>query len=239
MKHEYIVRASSVGALMTKGKAKGNEWGDTAINEIKKAVLFNKYGIREELNSKYLEKGIQNEMESILTASRVYDWNFDVMANKQRYVNEWVTGEPDVYRSNPELLGDVKSSWDASTFPFMETQLKNKSYEYQMQTYIWLTGINEAQLCYVLTNTPEHMINDQIQRLMYKLSARPENIMRDLSDIELEAEKTIRQNSIFDQIPIEKRVKRFIVKRNDETIEAIKQRVENAREIYDQIYSNI
>jgi len=224
---------------MTKGKAKGNEWGDTAINEIKKAVLFNKYGIREELNSKYLEKGIQNEMESILTASRVYDWNFDVMANKQRYVNEWVTGEPDVYRSNPELLGDVKSSWDASTFPFMETQLKNKSYEYQMQTYIWLTGINEAQLCYVLTNTPEHMINDQIQRLMYKLSARPENIMRDLSDIELEAEKTIRQNSIFDQIPIEKRVKRFIVKRNDETIEAIKQRVENAREIYDQIYSNI
>jgi len=224
---------------MTKGKAKGNEWGDTAINEIKKAVLFNKYGIREELNSKYLEKGIQNEMESILTASRVYDWNFDVMANKQRYVNEWVTGEPDVYRSNTELLGDVKSSWDASTFPFMETQLKNKSYEYQMQTYIWLTGINEAQLCYVLTNTPEHMINDQIQRLMYKLSARPENIMRDLSDIELEAEKTIRQNSIFDQIPIEKRVKRFIVKRNDETIEAIKQRVENAREIYDQIYSNI
>jgi len=239
MKHEYIIRASSVGALMTKGKTKDKEWGDTAISEIKKAVLFNKYGIREELNSKYLEKGIYNEMESLLTASRVYNWNFDVMANKQRFVNEYVTGEPDVYRNNPALLGDVKSSWDASTFPFTDTQLKNKTYEYQMQTYIWLTGINEAQLCYVLTNTPEHMINDQIQRLMYKLSARPENVMRDLADIELEAEKIVKQSSIFDQIPIENRVKRFIVKRNDETIEAIKQRVEGAREIYDQIYRAI
>jgi hypothetical protein len=239
MKHEYIIRASSVGALMTKGKTKDKEWGDTAISEIRKAVLFNKYGIREELNSKYLEKGIYNEMESLLTASRVYNWNFDVMANKQRFVNEFVTGEPDVYRNNPELLGDVKSSWDASTFPFMDTQLKNKTYEYQMQTYIWLTGINEVQLCYVLTNTPEHMINDQIQRLMYKLSARPENVMRDLADIEFEAEKIVKQSSIFDQIPIENRVKRFIVKRNDETIEAIKQRVEGAREIYDQIYRAI
>jgi guanylate kinase len=83
------------------------------------------------------------------------------------------------------------------------------------------------------------MINDQIQRLMYKLSARPENVMRDLADIELEAEKIVKQSSIFDQIPIENRVKRFIVKRNDETIEAIKQRVEGAREIYDQIYRAI
>jgi hypothetical protein len=74
---------------------------------------------------------------------------------------------------------------------------------------------------------------------MYKLSARPENAMRDLSEIELEAEKIVKQSSTFDQIPIENRVKRFILTRNDETIEAIKQRVEGAREIYDQIYRAI
>ena len=239
MKHEYIVRASSVGALMAKGRAKGVEWGETALNEIKKAVLFNKYGIRDEINSKYIEKGIYNEMESILTASRVLDWNFDVMAPKQRFVNEWVTGEPDIWRTNPELLGDVKSSWDATTFPFMDSELKNKTYDYQMQTYIWLTGAKQCELCYVLTNTPEHIINDQIQRLMYKISARPENAMRDLSEIELEAEQMIKGNAIFDQIPIQKRVKRFIIERNDEMIEDIKQRVESAREIYDTIYQSI
>lgn len=239
MKHEYIVRASSVGPLMAKGRAKGVEWGETALNEIKKAVLFNKYGIRDEINSKYIEKGIYNEMESILTASRVLDWNFDVMAPKQRFVNEWVTGEPDIWRANPELLGDVKSSWDATTFPFMDSELKNKTYDYQMQTYIWLTGAKQCELCYVLTNTPKHIINDQIQRLMYKISARPENAMRDLSEIELEAEQMIKGNAIFDQIPIQKRVKRFIIERNDEMIEDIKQRVESAREIYDTIYKSI
>ena len=49
----------------------------------------------------------------------------------------------------------------------------------------------------------------------------------------------IKGNAIFDQIPIQKRVKRFIIERNDEMIEDIKQRVESAREIYDTIYKSI
>ena len=57
----WYVRASSMGALMSKGRGKGNEWGSTAMGVIQEAVLLNKYGIKTQIQSKYLDKGIINE----------------------------------------------------------------------------------------------------------------------------------------------------------------------------------
>ena len=52
MKHEFIARCSSLGALMTNPRAKSETLSETAKKEIEKVVLFNKYGIEEDFSSK-------------------------------------------------------------------------------------------------------------------------------------------------------------------------------------------
>ena len=81
--HEFIVRASAVGDLMTKGRTKDAEWGDTSLGLIRKAVLSNKYGIEEYITSKHMEKGILNESEGLSMYRTVVGGSFPIDDVKQ------------------------------------------------------------------------------------------------------------------------------------------------------------
>jgi hypothetical protein len=236
MKHEWIVRASQIGDLMTKGRSKADLWGETAMKCIQKAVLFNKYGIEDNFFSKYTEKGIELEKDAIYLAKRVLGWDVDPEAPKQRLVNDWVIGEPDV---NQSILADIKNSWDGTTFPFFESELKNKTYLYQLQTYMWLSGKDESELVYCLLSCTEAQINNEVQKLTYKLMERSCNFNKSMSEVEEEAQRIVDSQLRFDHIPEISRVKRFIIKRDEDIIQDIKERVEAARIIYNQIYNAI
>lgn len=236
MNHEFIVRASQVGDLMAKGRTKSDLWGETAIKTIQKAVLLNKYGIEDTFTSKYTEKGIELEYEGILLAKRVLGWDIDPDQPKQRLVNGWVIGEPDV---NQSILADVKNSWNGTTFPFFEKECKTKSYIYQLQTYMWLSGKETSELVYVLQSCTEQQIMNEVQKLTYILAERSENALKSLNEIEIEAENIARKNLTFDHIPEKSRVKRFIINRDENIINEIRERVEQARVIYDEIYHTI
>jgi hypothetical protein len=236
MKHEWIVRASQVGELMTQGRSKADMWGETAMKCIQKAVLFNKYGIEHNFTSKYTEKGIELEQDAIYLAKRVLGWDIDPEAPKQRLVNDWAIGEPDV---NQSILADIKNSWSADTFPFFDVDLKNKSYLYQLQTYMWLSDKSESELVYCLLSCTEAQIQNEVTRLTYKLMERSSNISKSMAEIEDEAQRIVDSQLRFDHIPEISRVKRFIVKRDEDIIQDIKERIEAARPIYDQIYNAI
>lgn len=235
--HEYLVRASSIGDLMTKGRSKDSDWGDTSLAVIRKAVLFNKYGIEEYLTSKHMEKGILNEEEGLKMYRQVMNGNFPIDDVKQRLINNYVSGEPDLIHDG--IIVDVKNSWSANSFPFWDQEIKNKAYIYQLQCYLWLSGLKEAKLVYTLTTTPEHIRKQEIQRLFFRLVDKPQNKNLNQSEIEDLAESIVNKEMIFDQIPIENRVKIFDVKRDEKIIESIQQRIEDARIKYDELYSLI
>lgn len=56
---------------------------------------------------------------------------------------------------------------------------------------------------------------------------------------EMEAERRVMSDSIFDKIPKHKRVKRFIIERDDELIEQICERIERARELFDEMFEQV
>ena len=235
--HEYLVRASSIGDLMTGGRTKGAEWGDTSLGIIRKAVLSNKYGIEEYVTSKHMEKGILNEAEGLEMYRTIVGGSFPIDDIKQRLMNNYCSGEPDLIHDG--IVVDIKNSWSANTFPFWDTEIKNKAYIYQLQAYLWLSGLESAKLVYTLTTTPEHIRQQEIQRLWFRLMDKPENAIKEQFEVEEMATEIISKEMIFDHIPVANRVKIFNVARDEEMIEAIQKRIELARDKYDELYNQI
>jgi hypothetical protein len=210
---------------MTSPRSKSEILSQTAKTYVEEQVLQAKYGIVKTFNSRYTDKGNLVEDESIKLASDVLDLGF-ILKNDEHFTNDWVTGTPDV--NTDDLLLDVKSSWDATTFPFFATEIPTKDYYYQLQGYMWLTGKQKSLLVYCLVNTPLDMVQDEIRRAHWNA-----NLLEESLDLIDEVQK--RHN--FDHIPDNRRVKVFEVERDDEVIEQIKERVELCREYYETLYN--
>jgi len=221
----FKVRCSAIGKVMTSPRSKSEILSQTAKTYVEEQVLQAKYGIVKTFNSRYTDKGNLVEDESIKLASDVLDLGF-LYKNDEHFTNDWVTGTPDV--NTDDILLDVKSSWDATTFPFFATEIPTKDYYYQLQGYMWLTGKQKSLLVYCLVNTPLDMVQDEIRRAHWNA-----NLLEESLDLIDEVQK--RHN--FDHIPDNRRVKVFEVERDDEVIEQIKERVELCREYYETLYN--
>jgi hypothetical protein len=225
-----------MGDLMTNPRGKSETLSETAKKAVQKAVLFDKYGIVEDISSKPIDKGIQLEPEAIEAAGPVLGW-FDVKPNKQRMINEFFTGECDVL--TPTVLADIKCSYSGATFPWFAEEIPTAGYFYQLQVYMQLSGHRTSELVYVLLDTPEPMVLDEINRKVWKMLPDPRFADCDQSEIELMADEQVRRLHNFSHIPIEKRIKRFVVDYDADVIKAMEERVTLCREYYDSIYNTI
>ena len=221
------IRCSAIGKIMTSPKSKGEVLSQTTKTYLHELAIEEVYGIRKEFSSRYTDKGNEVEDLSIALCNDVLDLGF-IYKNEDHFNNDWITGTPDV--NTKEILLDVKSSWDATTFPFFDTELKNKDYLYQMHGYMWLTGKEESLLCYCLIDTPLQIVEDEIRREHWKASLIEE-------DLDLRA--FVEAKHMFGHIPKEKRVKTFIIQKDDVVIEAIKTRIEECREYYNDLIQKL
>jgi hypothetical protein len=221
------IRASQVGRLMASPRSKGEMLSQTAKTYIQELALEKKYGIRKEINSRYLDKGLEVEDESIVLFEKVAGFDF-LYKNTEFFENDYVKGTPDII-TNSHVI-DVKSSWSGSTFPWFEEEMPNKDYFYQLQAYMWLTGVKIAILAYCLVDTPLDIVNDEIRRLAWsKKEIEP-------SDETIEA---VTSQHEFSHIPMERRVKSFIFDYDEEVIEQMKVKIEHAREYFNQLMETI
>ena len=221
------IRASQLGKIMTSSKTKGEVLSKTCKSYIQELAIENTYGIRKEFWSRYTDKGNECENEAIELVNDVLNLGF-IFKNEDNLNNEWITGTPDVNAN--EILLDVKTSWDATTFPFFETEIPNKDYYYQLQGYMWLTGKTESLLCYCLVNTPFQIVEDEVRR---------EHWRQGLIDESLDVRDFVQKKHNYDHIPKEKRVKVFKVIKDDNVINNIKERINIAREYYNKLISEL
>jgi hypothetical protein len=217
------IRCSAIGKIMTNPKTKGESLSQTTKTYLQELAVEEIYGIRKEFSSRYTDKGNEVEELSIALCNDVLDLGF-IYKNEEHYSNDWISGTPDV--NTDEILLDVKSSWDATTFPFFDTELKNKEYFYQMQGYMFLTGKEESLLCYCLIDTPLQIVEDEIRREHWKASLIEES---------LDLRAFVQAKHTFGHIPKEKRLKTFKIAKDDVVIEAIKTRIEECREYYNNL----
>ena len=216
---KQLIRCSGLGKVMTNNR-KGDAMGETAKSYLKELYLRVKFGIQKDVTSKYISKGLMVEESAISLLSNVYGEFYT--KNDEFKANDYICGTCDIYENG--IIRDIKSSWDATTFPMFETELPNKEYFYQLQGYMWLWDAETSFVDYVLIDTPSQLIEDEKRRLAWKMG-----LIDDISEEYLEACAEIDRIHSFAQIPDEYRVKSFEVKRDEKVNEQIQSRVIEAR----------
>ena len=201
---------------MTNSRSKGEVLSKTCISELISLWIEKKYGRSKEIFNRYLDKGIAAEDDSITLLSSL-DVAF-YQKNEVNFQNDWLTGTPDIVSP----LIDIKSSWDIFTFFKAKHEPINKDYEYQLQGYMDLTGADQARLVYCLVNTPQHIVDKENNYLPYKTGLHPNNTF--------ELQVAIEDLSVYDDIPEAERTFEFLVKRDDNLINQIHERVELCRD---------
>lgn len=147
-------RASSLADIMTDPKGKDeilSVGAKTAIRHMAKEMV---YGFTRTFSSKYTEKGLQVENESIALYNSVHFTNH--VKNTERKTNEWITGECDI--AAPNRIIDIKSSWSLDTFPALSSDAIDKAYEWQGRAYMMLWEKPEFEVAHCLVNTPDELV---------------------------------------------------------------------------------
>jgi hypothetical protein len=164
------IRASSLAEIMTDQKGKDETLSVGAKSAITKQAKEFVYGYDETFFSKYTEKGLLCEDQSIELLNSVFFTNYK--KNAERKTNDWITGEADIVA--PDQIIDIKSSWSLATFPALSSQGEDKTYEWQLRAYMWLWDLDYAHIAYCLVNTPEHLVGFEDKKLHQVEHINPE-----------------------------------------------------------------
>lgn len=225
---ELIIRCSALGKIMTNPRGSGGGLSATCKGYIEELYLEYEHGIYKTFWSRYTDKGTRVEKDSIRLANEVLDWHLEedqIIEEKQPYFrNEYIHGHTDV--CTDWLLADVKSCWSADTFPWFSDKPKSKDNVLQLQGYMWLTGHDESSLAYCLVNTPEDMILDEIRREHWKQNSYWNG------DEDQEIVDFVRAKHDVERMAKRLRVKNFIIKRDEDLINRMKERIEECRNYY-------
>ena len=200
---EFKIRASSCGDIMAneRGKETMGKDAKTYCKEWLKNQLYNR---RKTVESKYFDKGNLCESDAIEFVSMYFPDLPLLIKNEKNFESDYMTGTPDLIL--PDEIIDIKCPWDCFTHPAFETELPEKNYYWQLQGYMSLTGIEKGRIIYVLMDTPMELIEREIRFN----PAREDEILAYHS---------------YSNVPDKLRIKCFDVARNDQDIEAIKNRV--------------
>ena len=205
---EFKIRCSAIGQIMTNPRSKTDLLSQTTITYCEDWLKDQIYDRRKVIESKYMDKGTIMEGEAIEFVSAYFPDLPLLIKNEKNFESDFMTGTPDLILSDSVI--DIKCPWDAYTFPLFENELPEKNYYWQLQGYMNLTGISKGQIIYVLMDTPLEMIEKEIR-------FKPDK-----------EDEIIKYHS-YGNIPDKYRIKCFEVLRNDQDIEAIKQRVKDCR----------
>ena len=203
------------------------ELSSTAKSFVKEMWRYEELGIRDEISSKYLEKGLESEDRCIELLSKFDSKEYS--KNQDRLRKGLFTGECDI-KTDDKIL-DIKSCWSAKTF--MDSKLSSL-YEWQGRVYMELWDKDVFELCYCLVNASESLIQDEIRKVMWKM---------DVLDSETREgkliERQVRLNiGNFDNMPIENRVKKFTIQRDKDKFKELQDRAELALEYYYELTLN-
>jgi len=158
-------RASQMGKLMTTSRSKTDVLSQTAksyINQIAKEDFF---GYTSPLVNRYLEKGTNQELESIqlLNAVRFEDFK----KNDIRQTNDFMTGECDIVTVSSII--DIKTSWSLDTFPELPEDIDAKDYEWQGRAYMYLYDKPEFELVYCMVSTWDEFLTQYDDKTLHKV----------------------------------------------------------------------
>lgn len=223
----FKIRASGAGQIMTDpqtNKAKeAGELSQTCKKYLKFQWIQDTYNRDKELSTPAIMKGLLNEEQGLtMLANHIGEM---IYKNETHKEDEYKKGTCDVAT---DLITDIKCSFDIFTFGSAEI---TKDYDLQLQTYMDLWGLKEAQLVYVLTDTPDSLIHGEVRSILWKLQelSNPGDSRYE------EIYEGLHKQRTYSDIPQKDRIKIFPVAFDESKIEALHKRVIQCRDYYSKI----
>lgn len=215
-------RASSWGNLLTGTKTDKNAIGDTCAKELLKIYSQEVYGRKKDITTRQMDKGIQAEGDSILLFSQVEGQFY--FKNEERLQNDYFSGHPDIFKGdnieNAEAIWDIKSSWELDSFLPKLIEEPNKAYLAQLNCYFDLCNCDEGGIAYCLVSAPINILESEKQKLLWKM-----NVISEFSPEYISASKELERLMIFEDIDYRERVIKIPVKKDEELIQKMKNKV--------------
>lgn len=146
----FKIRASQVSKIMSSAK-KAGELSETCKTYLKEWYAETLFGDREDIRSKYLDKGNFCEASAIDLCALQLGYGLLSKCEESRE-NEFLTGTCDVL-TKTEIL-DTKCSWNSKTFIDSVVNPLSLDYYWQMIAYAGLYGRKSAKVCFCLMDTP-------------------------------------------------------------------------------------
>lgn len=206
-----------------KADKEAGELSQTAKTYLVELYAKIKYGRKQELDNKYVSKGLKCEEASLLLLSEFL--NQFLEKNEETFENSILIGTPDCFLDDEETVVDVKSSYSIFSYLSNLDGKLDPSYDLQLQAYMELTGRNKALLAYCLVDNP-----------IGEIEWLKTNLMRKLNSISEESPEFVKEWNeksklyLFSDIPEQERVLLFKVEKDPEFASKCQQKVEKARE---------
>ena len=205
-------RCSSLGKLMTDPRSKSegplSVGAKTYIRELAAQEIF---GVDFEVSSKYIEKGIEAEGDSIDLLNSVR--GLSLVKNTERRDNEFITGECDLFDDDAKRGHDIKTSWSIATFPIIVADCEDKLYEWQMRGYMALWDADEWEVNYCLVDTPDRLIGFEPMQL-HVVSHLPEWMRVTTWTIKRDLEK---EAAIYEKVKAANEYLKLVISEFDQT----------------------
>jgi hypothetical protein len=231
---DFKFHCSMLPLLMTKSRVKG-ELSETCKTELTKIWIENEYGRKRDITTKFTEKGIICEQDSIdLLNKKVFEEPIKYVTfkkNTELFSNEFITGTPDLIQDLEGLvldIWDIKTSWDLLSYVQSDEDKAKKTYYYQLLGYMALVGAKSGHIAYCLVDTPDSFIRDELYKQSFQMD--PESLDYKMKEAE------IVKNMKFGDIPEEKRVKIFDFEFDQKAIDEVYLKVIEWRKFLNELH---
>ena len=186
---------SSLGKLMTTPKSKTENLSQGAKTYIRQVAKQDFFQYRVELDNKYINKGKDQEQDSIDLLNAVRFTNYK--KNDVRIENEYMTGECDILADDRVI--DIKTSWNLETWPATPGEAHDNDYEWQGRAYLMLYEREIFELVFCLVTTKDEFLNQWEQIDLHRVDhiAPEKRITSVIYERDLEKEELIREKLIF------------------------------------------
>ena len=186
---------SSLGKLMTTPKSKTENLSQGAKTYIRQVAKQDFFQYRVELDNKYINKGKDQEQDSIDLLNSVRFTNYK--KNDVRIADGYLTGECDILADDRVI--DIKTSWNLETWPATPGEAHDNDYEWQGRAYLMLYEREIFELVFCMVTTKDEFLNQWEQIDLHRVDhiAPEKRITSVIYERDLEKEELIREKLIF------------------------------------------
>lgn len=222
---KFKIRCSSLNVLFTepqlkKDKEAGN-LSATAKKHLYKVYIKEKWGREDDISTKAMKKGNLVEDQIIEILSFLDGTTYK--KNTERRENEWIQGLPDIVAE--DHLDDAKAAWDPMAFAPHIMEPLGDGNKYQMDGYLWLFNKPWGNVSRLLVDCPDSILKNELRRLLFAM-----NVATDTNPEYVAAAEELIGQLTYDDIPLEQRIIRKRVERDETIIAQIPAKVQKARE---------